>query len=156
MQPSLTKSRTLRTSRAGIISSVPARIRYTFHVSFDQKTMGSINSHFSIRFRPVDTTDDWVLAATVTTDARLDLGVASMSDDRHTAFLIAPRDTVPPRLGAPSDAEEYVILVHPALSPRSPTMRFGTDSLVNLDHSQPTRIIGIRWPQGIQVLRADG
>lgn len=84
------------------------------------------------------------MAATVTTDERLDLGVASMSDDRHIAFLVAPRDTTSPRPGAPSDAEEYVILIHPALSPRSPTMRFPTNSFgeprtfpTNQDYQDP-------------------
>jgi serine/threonine-protein kinase len=79
----------------------------------------------SVRFRPIDTDHDWVLAATVTTDRSIDLGVV-MHDDHHTAILVAPRDSDPPRPGAKSGPEGYAILVHPALPPRAPTKQFGT------------------------------
>jgi hypothetical protein len=65
-----------------------------------------------------------VLAATVTTDRKLDLGVVSMSDTRHEAILVAPRDSAPINPGE-AEPDEYVILVHQALDPRAPTRRFG-------------------------------
>ena len=46
----------------------------------------------STRFRPPGAKADWVLAATVTTDRKFDLGVVSMSDGRHEAILVAPRE----------------------------------------------------------------
>lgn len=92
------------------------------HVSrvFHSRRDGLDKLALSIRFQPRNSNESWVLAATVTTDRKLDLGVVSMSDSRHEAILVAPRDAPDP------DAGEYVILVHQALDPRSPTRRFGT------------------------------
>jgi serine/threonine-protein kinase len=92
------------------------------HVSrvFESRRDGLDKLALSLKFQPRGAADEWVLAATVTTDRKLDLGVVSMSDSRHEAILVAPRD-------APGGAGgEYVILVHQALAPRSPTRRFGT------------------------------
>ena len=79
----------------------------------------------SIRFRPRGATEDWVLAATITTDERLDLGVASMSDERHKAILVARKDNSLPRPPDESGKPDgYVILVHPALRPDSLAVSF--------------------------------
>ncbi len=96
------------------------------HVSrvFRSRRDGLDKLALSIRFQVRGSQEWWVLAATVTTDRTLDLGVVSMSDSRHEAILVAPRDSAPIN---PGEAEpgEYVILVHQALDPRSPSRRFG-------------------------------
>jgi serine/threonine-protein kinase len=97
------------------------------HVSrvFRSRRDGLDKLALSIRFQLSGSKEWWVLAATVTTDRKLDLGVVSMSDSRHEAILVAPRDSAPINAGE-AEPDEFVILVHQALDPRSPTRRFGT------------------------------
>jgi eukaryotic-like serine/threonine-protein kinase len=99
------------------------------HVSrvFKSRRDGLDKLALSIRFQLSESKEWWVLAATVTTDRKLDLGVVSMSDSRHEAILVAPRDDAPLY---PGDTEPggYVILVHQAIDPRSPPRRFGTSA----------------------------
>jgi serine/threonine-protein kinase len=59
-------------------------------------------------------TAPWVLAATITTDPRL--GLDSLTYPGYRAVLLAPRDTRPPRPGAPGRSPGYVIMVHPAFT----------------------------------------
>jgi eukaryotic-like serine/threonine-protein kinase len=96
------------------------------HVSrvFRSRRDGLDKLALSIRFQLHGSKEWWVLAATVTTDRKLDLGVVSMSDSRHEAILVAPRDDAPVTPGRPEPGG-YVILVHQALDPRSPPPHFG-------------------------------
>jgi serine/threonine-protein kinase len=96
------------------------------HVSrvFRSRNDGLDKLALSIRFQLRGTNEPWVLAATVTTDNKLDLGVVSMSDNRHEAILVAPRDSAP--VEGRGEPDEFVILVHQALAPGSQTRRFGS------------------------------
>jgi hypothetical protein len=66
--------------------------------------------------------DSWVLAATITTDPTL--GLNSLTYPGYKAILLAPRDTDPPRPGAPPRPPEYVIMVHPAFTKGEPSVTY--------------------------------
>jgi hypothetical protein len=73
----------------------------------------------SIGFRPSTAKGVWVLAATIPTDPKLGLRVRN-DDNSHKVVLLAPRDT-----GSRDDKDPpYLVLVHPAYSPRETPVEF--------------------------------